>query len=485
MFTTGRTMNNINNTNATVGSITDASGITFVLMCHLYSTVLEWLQSDNISEINYNTMVDDNNTNIDSGIMFTRLDCRMYGYLTKDASNFCVNNTMIHNTDRDRRKGITHFDLFVECLSFRFMTELGARKSCSKYSMMSDSTCVSYRHMTEVGASRSCTKYSMALESNTNDAKTISLSSKDHLFYKFLLNKPNIRNSCANTHVAFDNNSDLMYDLFSLSSCNWYLQHNDLLRSICIHNTSGIDNNRGFSFIHCLWYRLMKSLGIESACQKYFPVIKSCNMYDLVVMSLIQTSIFIIGFISNLISLTISSFGLVKTSMTYQLQWLAAIDTAYLLTYWATYILQDTLSFFEVTSDLFWHGIQPVLYVCFRPLFHVARTCTVWLTVLIGLFRYLAVCKPFSNLNIHCVQNGQRYVILVVILSFLYSIPEFIFAYYLESYETDGHLYFHVTHTDLHNIWFYDIYDVYVYAVVVSGIPFLILLFVTVNILIF
>ena len=482
MFTTGRTMNN-NNTSATVGSITDASGITFVLMCHLYSTVLQWLQSDNISKPNYNTVVDDSNTNIGSGIMFTRLDCRMYGYLTKDVSNFCVNNTMIHKTDRDHRKGITHFDLFVDCLSFRFMTELGARKSCSTYSMMSDSTCLSYRHMTELGASRSCIKYSIALESSSDDGKTISLLSKDHLFHNFLVEKLGVQNSCRNIQAPFDNNSDVMNGLFSLSNCNWYLQHNDSLRSICTHNTSKTDNNRGFSFVHCLWYRFMKSLGIESACQKYFPVIKSCNMYDLVVKTLIQTSIFIIGFISNLISLTIFSCGVVKTSMTYQLQWLAAVDTAYLLTYWATYILQDTLSFFEITSDLFWHGIQPVLYVCFRPLFHVGRTCTVWMTVLIGLFRYLAVCKPFSNLNMRCVQNGQRYVMLVVVLSFLYSSPEF-FAYYLEPYEIDGHVYFHVTHTGLLNIWLYYIYDVYVYAVVVSGIPFLILLFVTVKILI-
>ena len=482
MFTTGRTMNYIHNTNATMGSITDTSGITFVLMCHLYSTVLEWLQSDNISETNYNAVVGDNDTNIESGIMFTRWDCRMYGYLTNDVSSFCVNSTVKYNTDRDLRKGIAHFDLFIDCLSFHFMRELGAQKSCLKYSMMSDGTCLSYRYMTKLDGSRSCTKYSVAQESSSNDERTMSLLSKDHLFHNFLVDKINVRNSCTNTHATLDNNSDVMNDLFSLSSCNWYLQHNDSLRSICTRNTSGIDN-RDLSFIHCLWYRFMKSLGIESACQKYFPVIKSCNMFDLVMNSLISTIICIIGFISNLISLIIFSHGLVKTSTTYQLQWLAAIDTANLVTYWATYVLQDTLSFFEITSDLFWHGIQPVLYVCFRPLSHVARTCTVWLTVLIGLFRYLAVCKPFSNLNTHCVQNGQRYVILIIIIGFLYSIPEF-FAYYLESYVIDGRVYFHVTHTGLHNMLLYYIYDVYVYAVVITGLPFLTLVFVTVNILI-
>ena len=164
MLTTSSTMNYINNTNVTAESSIDARGTTFVLMCHLYYAVLEWFQSDNISETNYNTVGYDNGTGIETGMMFTHLDCRMYGYLTNDVSSFCVNKTMIQNTDRELKKGITYFDYFVDCLSFHFMTELGARKSCSKYSMMSDSTCLSYRHMTELGASRSCTKYSIALE---------------------------------------------------------------------------------------------------------------------------------------------------------------------------------------------------------------------------------------------------------------------------------------------------------------------------------
>ena len=132
MFTTYRTMTYINNTSVTAGSSTDASGITFVLMCHLYYAVLEWLQTDNGNKNNYNTVVYDNETNIETGMMFTHLDCRMYGYLTNDVSSLCVHSNMIQNTDRDLKKGRTHFDYFVDCLSVRFMTELGARKKLLK-----------------------------------------------------------------------------------------------------------------------------------------------------------------------------------------------------------------------------------------------------------------------------------------------------------------------------------------------------------------
>ena len=394
MFTTSRTMNYNHNTNATIGSITDTSGITFVLMCHLYSTVLEWLQSDNISETNYNAVVGDNDTNIESGIMFTRWDCRMYGYLTKDVSSFCVNSTVKYNTDRDLKKGIAHFDLFIDCLSFHFMRQLGAQKSCSKYSMMSDGTCLSYRYMTKLDGSRSCTKYSVAQESSSDDERTMSLLSKDHLFHNFLVDKTNVRNICTNTHGTFGNNSDVMNDLFSLSSCNWYLQHNDSLKSICTRNTSGIDN-RDLSFIHCLWYRFMKSLGIESTCQKYFPVIKSCNMFDLVMNSLISTIICIIGFISNVISLIIFSHGLVKTSTTYQLQWLAAIDTVNLV-----YILGNICLARHIV--LFWNHKWFILawdsacLVCLLQTFvpcstnlHSVANCPNWTIPLLGCVQTL------------------------------------------------------------------------------------------------
>ena len=134
--------------------------------------------------------------------------------------------------------------------------------------------------------------------------------------------------------------------------------------------------------------------------------------------SVVLTSIFMIGLVSSLLSFCMFCSGTEQTSTIYQLQWLAAVDTAYIVTYWATYTLVNTMSYFEVTSDLYYRGIQPVLYVCFRPLFHVARSGTVWLTVLIGLSRYVAICKPFSSYKQHSEQHGKKYVKLVVFFEF-------------------------------------------------------------------
>ena len=57
-------MNFINNTDGMLVSShdTDISGITFILMCHLYSVVLEWLQTDSNLTIFHDSVVYGNNT---------------------------------------------------------------------------------------------------------------------------------------------------------------------------------------------------------------------------------------------------------------------------------------------------------------------------------------------------------------------------------------------------------------------------------------
>ena len=135
-------------------------------------------------------------------------------------------------------------------------------------------------------------------------------------------------------------------------------------------------------------------------------------------------------------------------------------------------------------------SIVSVLTVCFRPLSYVARSCTVWLTVLIGLYRYLAVCQPFGKLFPHCERHGHKYVILVIILSLLYNIPHFC-EYYLhkkaEDNDWDGHYEFNYTgfsHTDLMSEEkLNDIHYSRIHPVIVVTIPCLILSFVTISIL--
>ena len=189
-----------------------------------------------------------------------------------------------------------------------------------------------------------------------------------------------------------------------------------------------------------------------------------------------------------------------ETPIAYQLLWLAGVDITFILTWWVVEVLPEILSYYneEYALTPYQTSIVSILTVCLRPLAYVTRSCTVWLTVLIGLYRYLAVCKPYNNLTSHCTQHGHKYVTLVVFLSFLYNIPYFC-EYYIDCRYTPNNYVYDIYKSYCYHrrdFTFYDLVrtglvskellDIYsrIHAAVIVSLPCLILLFVTISILV-
>ena len=128
----------------------------------------------------------------------------------------------------------------------------------------------------------------------------------------------------------------------------------------------------------------------------------------------------IIGIIVNGISLYVFNRGIVKTSTTYQLQWLAAVDTLYLCSsfiVWQMTIAMDQ----KIDLNDFSNDVSNVYFVM-SLVEDVSYTASIWLTVFIAWYRYLAVCQPFSNRYRYVERNGQKHFVLVLILIILYNI---------------------------------------------------------------
>ena len=53
------------------------------------------------------------------------------------------------------------------------------------------------------------------------------------------------------------------------------------------------------------------------------------------------------------------------------------------------------------------------------------QTITIWVTVLVGVNRYIAVCKPYSASRLCTVNQARKQLALVIILCILYNIPRF------------------------------------------------------------
>ena len=448
-------------------SVCAVNRMTLAYMCSLFGFMKELLLEAGVSTDN--TMIRDNDiiAQKERG-MFSYVDCNDYSWFNENYSE-CVGHSMEHVTYPD------YLWVFANCITTHFMTEMGAERSCSDVSVTPDS--------------------------DTNDSKKVTLLSKDRLFYNFMVNKLDAGNTCQARKNAVT---------LSTNNCDLYIYYvrNFHAASRCTYKTSSTDNDTKLHYGSCLDYRLMKSLGADSVCQ--VSLINTCDRYHNMVQSLVPTCICVIGLIGNLLSVYMFGSGAIETPAAYQLLWLAGIDITFILTWWTVEVLPDILRYYSPYYRLtpYQASIVSVLTVCLRPLSYATRSCTAWLTDLIGLYRYLAVCKPYGNLLAHCKQHGHKYVVLVVTLSFLYSIPYFC-EYYLDyryadksrisedyyypmdnsSYSYPEH-YFNGSHSFLANLptglVSKGLLDVYsrIHAAFVVSIPCLILSFVTISILV-
>ena len=440
-----------NSTDITVTSSpgADVSGMALILFCQLFGLVKEWLHAGGVS-------INSNDRSVEKEMMFSDVDCQRYSSLTKWYSGDCESNSMVYDFNIDQEYGTVKL---IGCLTYRFMTEMGANSSCTNSFERSDD--------------------------NTNIQDTMPLFSTDRLFHSFMADTLNMTSICRSSNDTLTSDEDTNATMFSHDSCHGYYYYVRDMRaeSKCVHNASAMDIDTELSYDRCLFHRFMKSLGAGSGCSDHFSLRESCGLYESIMRAVVPTIICIIGVIGNSISLVMFCRGFVDNPTTYQLQWLAFVDITYLVTRWFAWNLDDVMSFANVTSDLYWHGIDPVLSVCLNPLRLVARSCTVWLTVFIAVYRYLAICKPYGNLYSHIMLHGQKYVKFIVILSILYNFPTFIW-FYLESYEKDGQVYIRHKETDLLSHQFHDVYYNFVDGAFVTCLPFIILCFVTVKILV-
>ena len=395
-----------------LGAETVCREIALSRTCHLFGFMKEWLQEGGVSTDN--AMGYDTDTRVQKEMMFSDADCQMYQFIISEYDD-CVNRSMYMGLWK-----------FTACMTTHFMTEMGARSSCTDDSVRHD------------------------IDTDVNNS--VTLLSKNGIFYTFMVDTLGAGNICQARNDTVTIPGD----------CYWYIHlvKNKHVESRCTYNTPRIDNGRDLEllvYVDCLYYRFAKSLDADSVCQ--VSLIKKCDWYYDVVQSLAPAFICVFGLVGNLLSLGMFCSGAVDAPTAYQLQWLAGVDTTFILTWWIVGVLPDILRYYSRKYALtpYQRSVVSVLTVCVRPLSYVAPSCTVWLTVLIGLYRYLAVCQPFGKVFSHCERHGHKYVIPVVILSFLYNIPHFC-EYYLHEKTVhdlwgphDGKKYTGFSHTGLHS----------------------------------
>ena len=133
-----------------------------------------------------------------------------------------------------------------------------------------------------------------------------------------------------------------------------------------------------------------------------------------------------------------------------------------------------------------WLYLICVVYIIV-PLNAIFRTATIWTPVLVGIHRYIVVCKPLQAARICTVGNARRHFVCVLLLSFALNFPEFLRFHVIGvAVNATGH---NVTYTATRthmgsSPWFKIGYDkVCRTAIINYAIPVVWLVFVTVRLL--
>ena len=232
-------MDSINTTDIAVASSPGAA-VTLISMCHLFGLVKEWLQEGGVSTDS--AIVSDSDMIVQRENMFSRADCKDYRYwkwlLINDRGiSMCADNSLLHVTRPER------LSRFTVCITYRFMTEMGASDSCSHDSVRS--------HI------------------DTTVHNTNTLLSKDRHFHNFLVDTLDAGNICQATH-------DTSNVTISDDNCNSYRYHYG--GSKCTYDTPRTDNDSK-SYEDCLTYRFLKSLGADIACRHRETLVSMCHLF--------------------------------------------------------------------------------------------------------------------------------------------------------------------------------------------------------------
>ena len=192
--------------------------------------------------------------------------------------------------------------------------------------------------------------------------------------------------------------------------------------------------------------------------------------------NLVGTIIFILGLIGN--GIAFGTFGKMcnRNASTYLFRALALVD----------YFVLVMKCAWDNNHLLFTDPLWETVAVRFlmRPLFGIAHTDTIWTILLVGVRRYIFVCKPLRAARLCTVGNARRHILVVRLLSFIVNFPRF-FEYGITSYHTDTNVEYEVVHTNMNRSQWYTLgHSIVFHAVIINYfIPVGSLIFITIKLL--
>ena len=151
---------------------------------------------------------------------------------------------------------------------------------------------------------------------------------------------------------------------------------------------------------------------------------RSCELYSFIIYTVFVGTFVVVGVIGNIFALVVFWKESIKSSALFLFQCLSLIDSALLLTVFPLYSME---SFVVYTGWLLGYStIHPYVLVHLLPLVLTAQTATIWVTVLVAVNRYIAICLPLRASRWCTVSKAKKQLAFVLLFAVLFNIPRFI-----------------------------------------------------------
>ncbi len=203
---------------------------------------------------------------------------------------------------------------------------------------------------------------------------------------------------------------------------------------------------------------------------------QQCVVYRFIFFSLIVGGCCLFGLVGNTVSIFVLRNVTQNQVATFLLQSLAVCDNLVLgITFVA---LSVSYGLFPIVLDDA-TAIRSTAFIVkyLQPCAYITNTCTIWLSVLIAINRYQAICRPLQVRHLNTIKRARLHVSLVFIVSIICNFPRF-FQYSLKRVPFENTTVYIPYPTSIgENTLFGIIYTNATYSLLVVLLPLLFLIF--------
>ncbi len=169
------------------------------------------------------------------------------------------------------------------------------------------------------------------------------------------------------------------------------------------------------------------------------PAAEQCAQHAYFVSNtIVAGAICLLGFAGNSVSFFVLARDKSTPVASFLLRALAFTDNFFLCAWFLHFTLESAFQYMDLVPQfhISWLYVRVYTY----PLLFIGQTGTIWLTVLIAVSRYVAVCKPYHAAKYCTVPVIAKGVLFTAIFSVLYNVPRFFEAKFVlkEEESKDG-----------------------------------------------